>query len=157
MESAQHPSSSDVSKLPADPFGDVAAAAALQLATWGEIEVALTPIIGQQGVAALYRRSVHLKTGSHPWLSALIENSASNNSAGNTIGSTSGGGGIDLDALRSVLLRQDAAVASAAGDAVLRTFFELLTNLIGASLTERLLHSVWVNFLSDSSQQDSLP
>ena len=149
MQGPQNPtSSSNVAKLPAEHADGSASVAASIVATWSEIDVALTPIIGHQGVAALYKRSVHLALPSHPWLAALTSNSSN----GISIDAT-----VDLDTLRTEFSRHDAAAARAAGDAMLRTFFELLTNLIGASLTERLLHSVWVNFLSDPSQQDTLP
>jgi hypothetical protein len=43
--------------------------AAAVFATWEEIDDALSPIIGAMGVVALYRRSVHLATQEHTWLS----------------------------------------------------------------------------------------
>lgn len=120
-------------------------------AAWGEIDEALTPIIGQQGVAALYRRSLHLTARAHPWLGAVLDNGAAN-AVGTGIDSV-----VDIDVLYGVLMRQDATVAGTVGEEFLRTFYGLLTNLIGASLTERLLHSVWANFLSDTRQQDISP
>ena len=147
MESPHHPSASDALKLPADRIGGTASVVASIVASWVEIDAALTPIIGQQGVTALYKRSVHLTARTHPWLAAVLDSSSSDSSAGSDAGA-------DMDALRIVFQRQNATVASAAGETLLRTFFELLTSLIGASLTERLLHSVWANFLSDPSKQD---
>ena len=159
MESPQRPSMSDAQKLPADRIGGNASVIASIVATWVEIDVALTPIIGHQGVTALYKRSVHLTARTHPWLAAVLDGSG--NSNGETGASSASSASLDvganMDALRSVFLHQDASAASAAGEMLLRTFFELLTSLIGASLTERLLHSVWANFLSDPSKQDFSP
>ena len=154
MESPHHPSASDVLKLPADRIGGTASVVASIVASWVEIDAALTPIIGQQGVTALYKRSVHLTARAHPWLAAVL---GSSSGADSSASSLSADVGVDMDALRIVFQHQDATAASAAGETLLRTFFELLTSLIGASLTERLLHSVWANFLSDSSKQDFLP
>ena len=38
------------------------------VSTWREIALALGPIIGRGGVAALYRRSLYLAVREHPWL-----------------------------------------------------------------------------------------
>ena len=90
------------------------------------IAAVLSPIVGQQGVAALYRRSLHLTRAQHPTLSALNE---LNDPA-------------DFVALREALSRQTSTNAAAASGALLITFHDLLSSLIGPSLTERLLGSV---------------
>ena len=44
---------------------------------WQAIDSALAPVIGRRGIAALYKRSLHLAARSHPWLlgaSSGIEN-----------------------------------------------------------------------------------
>lgn len=110
------------------------------VAAWQAIDAALSPIIGQRGVAALYLRSLHLNRPVHPGLPAATEGLQSS---------------MDTGALKSALAQQDAAGAAAAGGAVLQTFHELLTTLIGPSLTERLLRSIWVDFLSASPAQDT--
>ena len=112
------------------------------VATWQEIDTALTPIIGQRGVAALYKRSLYLNRPAHPCLAGMVEGVQKT---------------LDLAALKSVLARQNAANAAAAGGAVLQTFHELLTSLIGPSLSERLLRSVWINFMSGPPAQDISP
>ena len=99
------------------------------VAVWQEVDLALRPIIGAGGVLALQQRSAHLTAVQHPWLRAGL--------------GADGLAGFDEAALTAVLARQDAAQALACGNTLLRTFHALLTSLIGASLTERLLRPVW--------------
>ena len=40
------------------------------VAVWRRVDAALLPIVGQRGVAALYKRSLHLANAAHPWLGA---------------------------------------------------------------------------------------
>ncbi len=64
---------------------------------------------------------------------------------------------MDLAALKTVLAQQSSADATSGGDALLKTFVELLTTLVGPSLAERLLRSVWANSLSGPPAQDTSP
>jgi hypothetical protein len=93
---------------------------------WTAIDSALSPIVGTRGVAALYSRSVHLAVPDHPWLAAANE------------GALQPG---DFASLRAALSLQPEANAAAAHDAILQTFQDLLNNLIGQSLTQRLLQT----------------
>ncbi|HZT55906.1 MAG TPA: hypothetical protein VFA35_06750 [Burkholderiaceae bacterium] len=126
--------------------GKVAAGASSQdiaesvAAAFDALDRALTPIVGQRGVAALYERSVHLARKAHPWLPVPQGSVPS---------------AIDLRALVLGLAQRTAADAGTGGAALLQTFHDLLTHLIGASLTERLLRSVWANFLSGPSAGDT--
>ena len=95
---------------------------------WQEIDTALTPIIGKRGVVALYKRSLFLLKPTDPWLAEMHEGVQKD---------------IDLPTLKSVVVQQDRATAAIGGAAFLRTFHELLATLVGLSLTERLLRSVW--------------
>lgn len=118
-----------------------AGASAAQIASaviglWNEIDDALTPIIGTRGVVALYQRSLHLSMASHPWLAVK----------------TNGGGPVNLQTL---LAQQSAADAAAGGSTFLHTFHSLLTSLIGASLTERLLRAAWAAPSSSVPLQNS--
>lgn len=113
--------------------GDVAEIVDDIVLTWQRIDAALSPIIGQTGVAALYKRSAYLSTQSHPWLTGTHEGVR-------TV--------VDLAALKSALAQQSNADAAAAGGAVLELFYELLAGLVGPALTEQLLHSVWTNSFS---------
>lgn len=104
------------------------------------IEAALTPIIGQRGVAALHRRSLHLAARSHPWLAgAMADDPASQ----------------DWAILKALLSRQTSADAAAGGAAFLQSFNDLLGSLVGPSLTERLLRSIWIDFMGAPPTQDT--
>jgi hypothetical protein len=96
--------------------------------TWREIAVALGPIIGRGGVAALYRRSLSLAANEHPWLKGACEEVESP---------------MDLAALRLVLVQQGSASTAAGGGALLQAFHDLVFSLLGASLVERLLGNIW--------------
>ncbi|HEV7912449.1 MAG TPA: hypothetical protein VGP22_01680 [Albitalea sp.] len=110
------------------------------VATWRSVDAALAPILGTRGVAALYQRSVFLTSASHPWLASLQDGVD---------------GRIDLAALKAAFTQQSSADARAGGNALMQAFHRLLTSLVGASLTERLLHSVWSDPSLPSSQDTS--
>ncbi len=93
---------------------------------WSRVFSALAPVIGQQGVAALYKRSLHLSRNEHPGMALLYER-ASPVSA-------------DLANLHDALSKLAEAEAAAVQAALGRRFAELLSQLIGAALAERLLH-----------------
>ena len=109
------------------------ASSAVQIAAvcgtlWQELDAALSPIIGGRGVAALGLRSLHLAGAQHPWLLEQLP-----------------GGPAALDSVWLVTLlgQRSRADAIAAGGAFFQTFRNLLSSLIGESLTEQLLRSVW--------------
>lgn len=116
--------------------------AAAMVAIWHEIDDALTPILGKGGVAALYKRTLYLTGTAHPWLALRREDLST---------------GVDLAALKAVLSQQASAAAAAGGNDFLQTFHMLLTSLVGPSLTERLLRSVWARPSSGSPAQDTSP
>ena len=120
--------------------GDAAQIADAIVSTWQKIDAALSPIIGQGGVAALYKRSLYLTGQAHPWLAGMHEGVET---------------AMDLAALKSLLAQQSSANAAAGGGALLQTFSELLTSLVGPSLTERLLRFVWPNSFSAPPAQDT--
>ena len=97
---------------------------------WQELDAALSPIIGTRGVAALFKRSLLLTVPAH---SSLV--------AAHWDVETDG----DFESLRASLQQQSVATSIATNGALLRQFVDLLTTLIGASLTERLLQSVLDN------------
>ena len=102
----------------------------------------LHPIIGHSGVGMLYKRSLHLVSPAHPCLAGMPEGEQAT---------------IDFGSLRSALMGQTSANGAAAGGALLQTVYELLTSLIGPSLTERLLRPVWAKFPSGPPAQDTSP
>ncbi|WP_415769315.1 hypothetical protein [Pseudomonas sp. LB3P38] len=124
------------------PNADTARIAQAIISTLRDMDVALTPIIGQQGGAALYRRSLHLCASHHPRLAGTCDRAPP---------------GMDLTALKSVIVEQSETDALFFGEMLLTTFYELLTTLIGPSLTARLLRGVWEPSLSDTPSQEISP
>lgn len=111
------------------------------VSVWRDIDAALAPIIGHRGVAALFGRSFHLTCADYPWSSAPHESTTDR---------------IDLASLQSTLLQQTSDTVVAINGALLQKFAELLTNLIGASLTVRLLRPVVdVHSTGDAAQESS--
>ncbi len=110
------------------------------VAIWLEIDQALHPIIGHRGVAALYNRSLHLTAVAYPWLA--IDQPAVT-------------AAVDSSGLRAALVQQTVAEAAVGGSALFQTFHELLASLVGASLTDRLLGSVWTPSSPGSPAQDT--
>lgn len=98
-----------------------------------EIDRALAPVVGPHGVAALYKRSLYLTAQAHPRLAGLHESVDSL---------------MDVSALRTRLGSLPVEQASTVGAALLDTFQDLLESLVGSSLTERLLSSLWARPLS---------
>ena len=97
-------------------------------AVWLELDAILSPIIGPRGVAALGQRSLHLASETHPWLAAARPGEAAR---------------FDPGLLVPLLAKRSRDEAMAASSMFLHTFHETLSRLIGASLCERLLQSVW--------------
>jgi hypothetical protein len=116
--------------------------AAVSVSAWQDIEGSLAPIIGLRGVAALYKRSLYLARGEFPWLAAVYEGAL---------------GPSEFSSLAAVLSRQSSAEAIAGSAALLTTFNNLLTSLIGRSLSERLLRSDLDLLSSDPAEQDPSP
>jgi hypothetical protein len=121
---------------------DAAYIAETLVSIWRDIDAALRPILGQHGVAALYKRSLHLCCPDRPWLAGVQEGLAT---------------AMDLDALQAAFAGQDNASAASAGGDLLQTFQDLLTSLVGPSLAERLLQSVWTSSSSGEPAQDLSP
>ena len=124
------------------PNADIAIVAQAIASILQDMDAALTPIIGPQGVAALYRRSLHLCASKHPRLAGTYDSVQAS---------------LDLTALKSVIVEQSEADALFFGEVLLMTYYELLTTLIGPSLTARLLHGVWEPSLSDTPSQETSP
>lgn len=121
-------------------LGDAGQVAQIVAALWGDIAEVLSPVIGQRGVAALYKRSLYLAAESRSWPGAAA---------------LSGGvPDMDLDLLRAELARCPPGQAAAAGAALLTSFHSLVASLIGSSLSEQLLGGVWAKLFSGSSAQD---
>lgn len=124
------------------PHADTASIAEAIVSILQDMGASLAPIIGQQGVAALYRRSLHLCVSTHPQLAHSYDSVLAT---------------MDLIALKSLLVEQNETDALFFGEALLTTLYELLTTLIGPSLTARLLADVWQPSSSDTSSQEISP
>jgi hypothetical protein len=121
---------------------DAVRIAEIAVSIWDDVGEALTPIIGQSGVDALFKRSIYLTRTAHPCLHAVNEN-----------GLPTGG----LAILQTVLAQQGSIEAIAANAALLQNFHEVLITLIGSSLTERLLRPVWeIPSSGDAAQENML-
>ena len=112
------------------------------VSTWRNVNTALSPIIGQRAITALYKRSLHLIRADYPWLRTQYDDELESR---------------EFTALKTALSQQPPSTAVAAHVALLKTFNDLLTSLIGAALTERLLQPVWDNHSSGLAAQDTTP
>ncbi len=110
------------------------------LALWAELDQALNPIIGHRGVAALYNRSLNLTAARYPWLAEGHQGVLA---------------AVDLGALQAALSHRVPAEAAVGGSALLQSFHALLCSLVGASLTDRLLVSVWAQPAGAVPAQDT--
>ncbi|WP_426106610.1 hypothetical protein [Massilia sp. TSP1-1-2] len=97
------------------------------VAAWEGIDSVMRRIIGKGGFNALFFQSIEVTGQSYPWLATLSQD---------------GHPDMDLMALRALLLKQDTIDFAAASDALLSSFLNRLVDLIGLSLTERLLRPV---------------
>lgn len=118
--------------------GDSQQIATTAVTTWHDIHAALLPVIGPRGVCALYQRSLHQARVDFPWLGPVHATALDSG---------------EFDALRKALLHQPSTVAADAHNALLAAFYGLLGNLIGESLTERLLSVVWDRTSGSSAVQ----
>ncbi|MEO6138631.1 MAG: hypothetical protein ABIP11_08225 [Luteimonas sp.] len=118
---------------------DAARIARRTVAILHAIDAAMAPIISQRGVSALYQRSLFLIRPGFPWLVAVYE------------GALVPG---DFSTLQTALAEQSAEDAMLGTTALLNTFHDLLSSLIGESLTERLLGSICDTPSSGDAVQD---
>jgi len=92
------------------------------------IHLALAPIIGDRGVSALYRRSLLLAARDVPGAPSFHAAADADN---------------DYATLQSALAQQAAADAAVIAQALFSHLYTILASLIGAALTERLLHPMF--------------
>jgi hypothetical protein len=120
---------------------DAGAVANATIQTLRQVNVILTPVIGEVGVNVLFKRSLHLTSRTFPWL---------------TIAEHHGDTGDLLASLSARLAGRDRNEAVEASSALLAGFTELLATLIGDSLVETLLGSLSAS-LAPSSKQETTP
>ena len=145
MEPKRHDRLSIVAPLAVrvEPDADVAQFANAVITTFNEIVVVLAPIIGRAGMTALYKRSLHIASRTHPWLAEATDDAEQPL--------------INFASLRGVLERQSQAQATEGGHHLLQVFRDLLASLIGPALTGQLLGDVWANAPSPPPTHDAPP
>jgi hypothetical protein len=112
-------------------------------AMWADIEGALQPVLGRRGVAALFKRTLHLTATRHPWLAALKAGDADS--------------AVDLVELTELFAQQSPPAVAEAGCTLFTLFRDLLTTLIGDRLSERLLQAAWSTSSRAAPAQDPTP
>ena len=120
---------------------DAGAVANTTIQTLREVNIILTPVIGEVGVNVLFKRALHLTSRTFPWL-AVAENHRDTSDF--------------LASFGERLAGRDTNESVEASSALLAGFTELLANLIGDSLVETLLDSVSAS-LAPSSKQETTP
>jgi hypothetical protein len=106
---------------------DTARIAAALLSIWADVARALQPVIGRQGMKALYDRSVTLSAKKHPWLASARATANSE---------------MDLRKLQTAVTQQTMADAAEGSAALLQEFHHVLVSLIGSTLSAQLLAAV---------------
>ncbi|RZA32782.1 MAG: hypothetical protein EOP92_24280 [Lysobacteraceae bacterium] len=108
------------------------------LQPWRRIAQHLCPLIGESGFCALFGRAIHVIGPEHAWLAPQQPCRAPEQL---------------FTSLEERMALVDADRATAANDALLRTFTQLLATLIGERLTQRLLESATATVDSAQGQQ----
>lgn len=114
--------------------------AALAAEKMHAIHLVLAPIIGNRGVSALYRRSLFLIARDASWASFLQGEEGANN---------------DYAALQSAIAQQPSSDALKITEALFTTLYTVLVSLIGAELTERLLHPMFDSSSNGDAVQET--
>lgn len=107
---------------------DASALAQATIDSWRDLISQLAPVIGTGGVKALFGRAVLQASANYPWLAIPVEE---------------GPEAALLITLESRFAGEERATAEKAIATVLLNFVELLSTLIGESLTDRLLGPAW--------------
>ena len=114
-----------------------AAVATAAVAVWRDVSGVLSPIIGNSGFAALFKRSVYLASSTCPALARATEQTPD---------------AAPFSTLHDVLAQLSSADAARANGALLQTFQEVLDTLIGVPLTARLLQPIWdIHIVQDTT------
>lgn len=118
------------------PGANARAVADATVCTWMRAAAELALLIGQGGVRALYARSLHLTQAIYPWLSEAEEPVRTD---------------APFSDLRVSLEGRESGDALEAGAAFLIVCTDLLSKLIGATLTTRLIDSAWADDAADQA------
>lgn len=104
---------------------------------WRQIENVLVPILGRRGMTVLFKRALSVTGKTVPWLAVVDQQSMTE---------------MDFDALRTACAAQPANAVADGARAFFKSFYDLLSSLIGASLTAQLLSPVSVTSPHDASE-----
>jgi len=118
-----------------------AEATALVRTAYESVVAAMSPIIGDTGIDAMFARSVRKGRGLHPCLEGVDVSDV----------------GAALDRLWATLREQDPAAIKEIGVAVLAQFVELLSTLIGDQLTLQLFENASPNASALPSDEAERP
>jgi hypothetical protein len=105
-----------------------------------QVDRLLCPIFGHRGAAALYKRSLYLTGKTHAWLA----------DSGQSFEAP-----VEFTVVKSLLAAQDDQLASAGACTFLQTLYDLLASMVGPSLTETLLRSLWADASPGSPTQET--
>lgn len=117
---------------------DANAIAEATIEIWHQVADQLIPVIGAGGFDVLFNRSLHLTCTAFPWLTILGDKRDRTALLANIKARLAGG---------------ETNHAIEASYTLLVTFTELLSTLIGESLTQRLLNPVWALPSPTSAQE----
>lgn len=106
---------------------------------WKELDRAMQSIIGKVSINALFHRCIEITSADYPWLAAA---------------STGAQSAINFELFSATFSKQDPVHVAAAGDLLLLNFHHLLADLIGSSLTERLLRPLLDSLLNGTVTKD---
>lgn len=125
METIDLPRHQLIKSLMAQPTEKVADAA---IKVWEQMATQIISIVGEDGFNALYARSLFLAQSTFPWLATgPVAPQSDNRFAG----------------LKTSLEAQNSAQASEATTLLLITFTDILSSLMGETLTTHILRLAW--------------
>ena len=108
---------------------------------WQRLDTELSLIIGKRGFESLYARSLSRAGAEYAWLRALPALPAQTD-------------GDAFERLGANLLTREAGEAHAASAALLCTFTDILTVLIGELLTNSILRKAWGDDVVDNAETE---
>lgn len=107
---------------------DAGAIADRALWSWERIAFHLKPLIGETGFQSLYQRAIHLAAPECPGFTQLRRGSTTDKL---------------FQTLRGDLMLLDEAATQHCSNALLNSFIELVSSMIGDGLATQILHSAW--------------
>lgn len=108
---------------------------------WVQIEERLAPILGRRGLAVLFRRTLQIAGAQVSWIASAEQVST---------------GELNIAALAAACAGQPPSSIAQGGAIFLQSFYDLLSSLIGVTLTAQLLFPVG-DTLTTPANQDSKP